>query len=50
MRIPFFVDSRAGERGSSVHTLLQLSWFFRKYWKRYAVGIFFLFVIDLLML
>ncbi|MGQ7279241.1 ABC transporter ATP-binding protein [Brevibacillus thermoruber] len=33
-----------------MRTLLQLSWFFRKYWKRYAVGIFFLFVIDLLML
>ncbi|USG66733.1 ABC transporter transmembrane domain-containing protein [Brevibacillus ruminantium] len=28
----------------------QLSWFFRKYWKRYAVGIAILFLIDLLVL
>lgn len=30
--------------------LRPLFWFFRKYWKRYAVGVAFLFLIDLLML
>ncbi|MFY0543986.1 ABC transporter ATP-binding protein [Brevibacillus sp. H7] len=33
-----------------MQTLLQLSWFFRTYWKRYVLGILFLFVIDVLML
>lgn len=33
-----------------MQTLRQLSWFFRAHWKRYVVGIFFLFVIDILML
>jgi ATP-binding cassette subfamily B multidrug efflux pump len=33
-----------------VQTLLQLSWFFKAHWKRYAVGIVFLFLIDVLML
>jgi ATP-binding cassette subfamily B multidrug efflux pump len=33
-----------------LQTLLQLSWFFRKYWKRYTLGILFLFLIDVLML
>ncbi len=33
-----------------MQTLLQLSWFFRTYWKRYTLGILFLFVIDVLML
>jgi len=33
-----------------VQTLLQLSWFFRTYWKRYTLGILFLFLIDVLML
>jgi ATP-binding cassette subfamily B multidrug efflux pump len=33
-----------------LQTLLQLSWFFRTYWKRYVLGILFLFVIDVLML
>ncbi|EMT50587.1 MULTISPECIES: ABC transporter ATP-binding protein [Brevibacillus] len=33
-----------------MYILRQLSWFFRKYWKRYTVGIAFLFLIDLLML
>ncbi|NGQ95241.1 ATP-binding cassette domain-containing protein [Brevibacillus sp. SYP-B805] len=33
-----------------MQTLLQLSWFFRTYWKRYALGVAFLFLIDVLML
>ncbi|MGD8190858.1 ABC transporter ATP-binding protein [Brevibacillus ginsengisoli] len=31
-------------------TFRQLGWFFRTYWKRYAVGIFILFIIDVLQL
>lgn len=33
-----------------MQTLRQLSWFFKAHWKRYAVGIVFLFLIDVLML
>lgn len=33
-----------------MQTLKQLSWFFRAHWKRYAIGISFLFLIDVLML
>lgn len=33
-----------------MQTLKQLSWFFRAHWKRYVIGIFFLFLIDVLML
>ncbi|ELK44027.1 multidrug ABC transporter permease/ATP-binding protein [Brevibacillus agri] len=33
-----------------MHTLKELSWFFRAYWKRYTIGILFLFLIDVLML
>jgi ATP-binding cassette subfamily B multidrug efflux pump len=33
-----------------VRTLLRLSWFFRRYWKRYVFGIACLFLIDVLML
>lgn len=33
-----------------MQTLRQLSWFFKAHWKRYTVGIAFLFLIDLLML
>jgi len=33
-----------------VYILRELSWFFRKHWKRYTVGIAFLFAIDVLML
>ncbi|MGG1660606.1 ABC transporter ATP-binding protein [Brevibacillus sp. NRS-1366] len=33
-----------------MQTLRQLSWFFRAHWKRYVVGISFLFFIDVLML
>lgn len=37
-------------RGICLHTLKELSWFFRAYWKRYTIGILFLFLIDVLML
>ena len=33
-----------------MQTLKQLSWFFRAHWKRYVIGISFLFLIDVLML
>jgi ATP-binding cassette subfamily B multidrug efflux pump len=33
-----------------LRTLLQLTWFFRKYWKRYTAGILFLFFVDAIML
>ncbi|GAA4713327.1 ABC transporter ATP-binding protein [Brevibacillus fulvus] len=33
-----------------MHTLLQLGWFFKKYWKRYTLGIALLLAVDLLML
>ncbi|HZG82192.1 MAG TPA: ABC transporter transmembrane domain-containing protein [Brevibacillus sp.] len=33
-----------------MYILRELSWFFRKHWKRYTVGIAFLFAIDVLML
>ncbi|MFE1627749.1 ABC transporter ATP-binding protein [Brevibacillus reuszeri] len=33
-----------------MQTLKQLSWFFRTHWKRYVIGISFLFLIDVLML
>ncbi|MFP3387320.1 ABC transporter ATP-binding protein [Brevibacillus sp. SIMBA_040] len=33
-----------------MQTLKQLSWFFRGHWKRYVIGISFLFLIDVLML
>lgn len=35
---------------NGMQTMRQLWWFFRAYWKRYAVGIAFLFFIDVLML
>ncbi|MED4784011.1 ABC transporter ATP-binding protein [Brevibacillus choshinensis] len=33
-----------------MHTLRQLSWFFKAHWKRYSIGITFLFLIDVLVL